>query len=793
MTANLYVRRKTPFSLFDVRVLEASDEQLLEMSRELGLALTLQEMKVVRNCFDGKGRNPTDVELQTIGQTWSEHCFHKTFKDKIKFNGKQIDGLFKTYIANATKKISPRWCFSVFEDNAGIVNFDKGYGIAVKVETHNHPSAVEPFGGAATGTGGVIRDILGVWAEPIACTDVLGFGPLDFEYEKLPSGVKHPRYVYMGVVAGIGSYGNNMGIPTVNGAVYFDESYTGNVVVYCGCVGLLPFDRFRKNAKAGDVIVLAGGKTGRDGVHGVTFASAELTEKSEMVSRSAVQIANPVEEEKLKRAIVQVRDLELASGITDLGGGGLSSAVGETANKYGCGATVELDKVSLKYAGLAPWEIYVSESQERMLLTVPPANLERVLEIFSGEDVETTVIGKLTSDETLRLSYKGEKVAEMDISFLFKPPKITRTAEYRPVDDAEPEFPEPEDLNDVLLRVLASPNVASKESVVRSYDHEVKGNTVLKPLQGEFGGPNDAAVLKPLDGSWKGIAVSCGMNPSFGRVDAYWMAASAIDEAVRNNVAVGGRRIALLDNFTWGNPERPERLGSLVRACEACYDFAVAFGTPFISGKDSLYNESPLGPVTPTLLITALGLVPDIRSTVSMDVKVPGDSVYVVGETLAELGGSEYYRLKGFLGNSVPKVRGAQARKGFRAVSRAIDCGLVKACHDLSEGGLAVAAAEMAFAGGYGLELDVRKVPAKGLGRDDFVLFSESNSRFLVEISEEAGDEFEGLMKGKVCSEVGKVTKSPRLCVRGLAGGIVVDASLSDLLRSWKRTLCGGV
>ena len=784
---------KVPFSLFEVKVLGATDEQLLEMSRELGLALSLHEMKVVKEHFSRRGRNPTDVELQTIAQTWSEHCFHKTFKDKIRFDGKRINGLFKTYIAGATKKISPRWCFSVFEDNAGIVNFDKGYGVAVKVETHNHPSAVEPFGGAATGTGGVIRDILGVWADPIACTDVLGFGPLDFEYEKLPNGVKHPRYVYRGVVAGIGSYGNNMGIPTVNGAIYFDESYTGNVVVYCGCLGLLRFDRFTKNAKAGDVIVLAGGKTGRDGVHGVTFASAELTEKSETVSRPAVQIANPVEEEKLKRAIVQVRDLGLASGITDLGGGGLSSAVGETANRYGCGATVELDKVPLKYGGLAPWEIYVSESQERMLLTVPPANVEGVLGIFGGEDVETAVIGKLTSYDLLRLDYKGEKVAEMGIPFLFKPPKTTRTAEYRPVDDAEPEFSEPEDLNEVLLRVLASPNVASKESVVRSYDHEVKGNTVLKPLQGEFGGPNDAAVLKPLDGSWKGIAVSCGMNPSYGRIDAYWMAASAIDEAVRNNVAVGGRRIALLDNFTWGNPERPERLGSLVRACKACYDFAVAFGTPFISGKDSLYNESPLGPVTPTLLITALGLVPDIRSTVSMDVKAPGDSIYLVGETLAELGGSEYYRLKGFLGKSVPKVRGAQARKGFRAVTRAIDCGLVKACHDLSEGGLAVAAAEMAFAGGYGLELDLRKVPAKGLERDDFVLFSESNSRFLVEVSEKARDEFEGLMKGKVCAKVGKVTKSPRLCVRGLAGGVVVDASLGDLLRSWKRTLSGGV
>jgi phosphoribosylformylglycinamidine synthase len=512
-----------------------------------------------------------------------------------------------------------------------------------------------------------------------------------------------------------------------------------------------------------------------------------------MISRPAVQIANPVEEEKLKRAIVHVRDLRLASGITDLGGGGLSSAVGETANKYGCGAVVELDKVPLKYEGLAPWEIYVSESQERMLLTVPPDNVERVQGIFSGEDVETTVIGRLTSDRMLRLDYKGERVVEMGISFLFEPPKLTRKAEYRPMNDAEPMFSEPEDLNEVLLGVLASPNVASKESVVRSYDHEVKGNTVLKPLQGEFGGPNDAAVLKPLDGSWKGIAVSCGMNPKFGKIDAYWMAASAIDEAVRNNIAVGGRRIALLDNFTWGNPERPERLGSLVRACEACYDFAVAFGTPFISGKDSLYNESPLGPVTPTLLITALGLVPDIRSTVSMDVKAPGDSIYIIGETFAELGGSEYYRLKGFLGKSVPKVRGVRARGGFRAVTGAIDCGLVKACHDLSEGGLAVAAAEMAFAGGYGLELDMHKVPAKGVRRDDFVLFSESNSRFLMEVSEKARDEFEGLMKGKVCSEVGRVTKSPRLCVRGLASGVVVDASLGDLLRSWKRTLSGGV
>jgi phosphoribosylformylglycinamidine synthase len=793
MTSGLYVRRKVPFQLFEINLQGASNKQLTKLSNELGIGLNLAEMKLVREYFTKRNRNPTDVELQTIGQTWSEHCCHKTFKGRIRFNGKEINSLFKTYIAKVVKEINPKWCFSVFEDNAGIVNFDKGYGIAVKVETHNHPSAVEPFGGAATGTGGVIRDILGVWADPIACTDVLGFGPLDFDYARLPAGVKHPKYVYTGVVAGIGSYGNNMGIPTVNGAIYFDESYVGNVIVYCGCVGLLPLKKFRKNAKPNHIIVLAGGKTGRDGIHGVTFASAELTEKSEEVSRSAVQIANPIEEERLKRAIIQIRDVGLASSITDLGGGGLSSAVGETANRFACGAELELDRVLLKYVGLAPWEIYVSESQERMLLTVPPENLEKTLKIFEGEDVQTTAIGKLASEKTLKIKYLGHKVADMEIAFLFAPPKAAKTAISESVVLEEPDFAEPELLTETLFRLLASPNIASKESVVRTYDHEVKGNTVLKPLQGENGGPNDAAVLKPLNDSWKGIVISCGMNPNYGKIDTYWMAASVIDEAIRNNVAVGGRRIALLDNFSWGNPERPERLGSLVRACEACYDFAIAYKTPFISGKDSLYNESPLGPVTPTLLVTALGIIPDVRFAVSMDSKSPGDSIYIAGETFNELGGSEYYRLKGFLGKTVPEVRKNQAKKVYRALTKAIDLRLVKACHDLSEGGLAVAAAEMAFAGGHGVEMNLVDVPARNSDRNDFILFSESNSRFLLEVSQKARKDFEALMKGTVFSQIGRVTKSASLCVRGLSGKTIIDASLGDLFRSWKGTLSAGV
>jgi len=424
-----------------------------------------------------------------------------------------------------------------------------------------------------------------------------------------------------------------------------------------------------------------------------------------------------------------------------------------------------------------------------MLLTLPSRNLKRVLEIFEAEDVEAAAIGKLTADGILHIYYESEKVGEMEVSFLFEPPRTKRKAEYTHQRLPEPDFEEPENYNEMLLRLLSSPNIASKEKVVRTYDHEVKGNTVLKPLQGEYAGPNDAAVIKLLDASWKGIVISCGMNPNFGKIDAYWMAASVIDEAVRNNVAVGGRRIALLDNFTWGNPEKPERLGSLVRACEACYDVSTILGTPFISGKDSLYNESSLGPVTPTLLITALGILPDVRSTVSLELKKPNDLIYIVGETLGELGGSEYYRLKGFLGKTVPKLAPKKARKTYRAITKVVDAALVKACHDLSEGGLAVSAAEMAFTGGYGLEVDLRKIPREPTTRNDFVLFSESNSRFLVEVSEEAKRDFEDLMRGTKCAEIGTVIKAPRLDIVGLDGEHIVDVSLDNLRRSWKQML----
>ena len=698
--------------------------------------------------------------------------------------------MLRTYIGRVVKELDPDWCFSVFEDNAGIVDLDDEWAIAIKVETHNHPSAIEPFGGAATGLGGVIRDVLGVWADPIACTDVLCFGPLDYGYERLPEGVKHPSYLFRGVVDGIGSYGNSIGIPTVNGAVYFDDDYTGNVVVYCGCIGLLRKDRYIRNVRAGDSIVLAGGRTGKDGIHGVTFASAELTEESEEVSRPAVQIANPIEEEKIKRAIRQISEEGLGSGITDLGGGGLSCAVCEMAERYGLGAEVSLERVPLKYPDMAPWEIWVSESQERMLLGVPTGNVDRVLRIFEDEQVEATEIGRFTAGNIVRLHFNGELVARLDMEDLFKPPRIERSTSWKPTPHKEPIFPMPDNQGETLKRLLAAPNIASKEVVVRRYDHEVKGGTVVKPLQGWNAGPSDGAVLKPLEDSWRGISISCGMNPRYGKIDPYWMAASAIDEAVRNNVALGGRRIALLDNFTWGNPEYEDRLGGLVMASRACYDVGMAYGTPFISGKDSLYNESPLGPVAPTLLITALGIVPDIRKAVTMDLKKEGDIVYLIGATKPEMGGSEYFRLMGHLGATVPRLEADRTAEAYGRLTSAIDSGLIRACHDLSEGGLGVAAAEMAFTGGLGLEIDLTAAPAgKGM-REDLILFSESNGRLLVEVPPEKSGAFEAAMKAATLARVGHVTEGSKLTI-SYRGREIVDEPLDGLMAAWKTPLGG--
>ncbi len=778
----------------EIGILGKSDEDLLKISKDYLLALNLEEMKKIQDYFSKKGRDPTDAELETIAQTWSEHCVHKTFNGIIKTPNSEIDGLLKTFIIKATKELNMPWCKVVFKDNAGIVEFDDNYDIAMKVETHNHPTALDPYGGAGTGSGGVFRDVMGVGAKPILSTDVLFFGPVDYPRDKLPKGVMHPKRLMKGSVAGIRDYGNKMGIPTANGGIGFDEGYIGNPLVYAGCVGIIPKNKYIKNPQPGDVILLVGGKTGRDGIHGVTFASLELSTDSEKSSSGAVQIGNPIEEKRVLDAILRARDADdgpLYSAITDCGGGGLSSAAGEMGKDIGI--VVDLEKVPLKYTGLEPWEIWISEAQERMLLAVPKKNLEKILKIFENENSQATVIGGFTNDKKLILRHNGKIVADLDMDFVHESiPRVVRKAEWERPNHPEPDFPDKDDLTEDLKEILRSPNVASKEWVIRQYDHEVQAKTTIKPLQGKnCDGPGDACVLKPVSDSWRGIVVSNGINPKYS-IDPYNMTLSAIDEVIRNNICCGGRRIAILDNFSWGNPEKEDRLGQLVEACKACYDGSIAFKTPFISGKDSLYNEYEVGngetvSISPTLLISAVGIIPDIRKAVTMDLKEVSNPIYIIGETKDELGGSHYYMIHGFKGNRVPTVDLEKAKKSFDALIGAMDQGLVKACHDCSEGGIGVTAAEIAFAGGLGIKIDLKKIPTN-MKRNDKILFSESNSRFLVEVDKSKQDEFEKTMEGNVFARIGEVTTNKKLVVIGLNDKPVIKEGVNELKKNWKST-----
>jgi phosphoribosylformylglycinamidine synthase len=785
------------FELGHIALSGLTPDGMAAIRRKYGF--TEGEFRAVSDYFGSQQREPTDVEIETISQTWSEHCGHKTFKAKIAYEGKVINNLLRSTIAKATTELNKPWCLSVFEDNAGVIDFDGKWALCFKVETHNHPSAVEPYGGASTGLGGVIRDPLGtgLGAKPILNTDVFCFAPPDTPYDRLPKGTIHPRRMFKGVRAGVADYGNRMGIPTLNGAVLFDDRYVGNPLVYCGTMGLMPKEMSRLGKqKPGDLVVLIGGRTGRDGIHGVTFASEKLTDESGEVSFTSVQIGNPIVEKKFMDVLFQARDRGLYRRITDCGGGGLSSAVGEMGESTG--VRVDLDRVPLKYAGLSYTEIWISEAQERMVLAVPPRHVDEILKLFASENVEAAVIGEFTGDGRLRLAYKGQQVADMSMTFLHHGhPQYNLQAAWRPRQNPEPGFTCPADLTADLKAVLGSWNVCSKEWVVRQYDHEVQGGSVLKPLVGASNdGPGDAAIVRPLLDSNMGVIVSNGICPSYGDIDPYWMAASAIDEALRQIIAVGGNldKVAILDNFCWGRADRPEMVGALVRAAQACYDMSVAYGTPFVSGKDSLNNEfevegRPIA-IPHTLLISAMGVMPDVNTAVSMDFKKPGNTIYIIGTSYAELGGSEYFKRKGFVGNRVPRVDGRKAKHTMELLSKATAAGLVSACHDCSDGGLAVAVAEMALAGGLGAVVALKDVPVgEAIGRDDYLLFAESNSRFLVEVGNDKRDAFQKTMADAVCARIGEVTGSGRLEVLGVAGQTVISAPVDELKEAWQKPL----
>jgi phosphoribosylformylglycinamidine synthase subunit PurSL len=809
-----------PYAFKKVTVpLQALDDPgLVKLSRDGQLALNLDEMRAVQTHFREQGRDPTDIELESIAQTWSEHCSHKTLKGPIDYTEtvdgrtttRRVNNLLKETIFGATQDLRKRfgsddWCVSVFADNAGVVTFDDKFHACFKVETHNHPSAIEPYGGANTGIGGVIRDPLGtgLGAKPICNTDVFCFAPPDYPPEALPPGVLHPRRVMIGVVSGVRDYGNRMGIPTVNGALVFDERYLANPLVFCGTIGLIPVGRTEKAAKPGDLIVAVGGRTGRDGIHGATFSSLELTEESESISGGAVQIGNAITEKKVLDVVLQARDKGLYSAITDCGAGGFSSAVGEMGADLG--ARVQLEKAPLKYEGLSYTEIWISESQERMVLAVPPKKWPELETLCRSEGVEAAVIGTFEETGRLKLSYRGEQVGDLSMHFLHDGrPDVPRKAEYagaRSVSEgggvtlAHASSSAGKTVGDILKKILSSYTVASKEWVVRQYDHEVQGGSVVKPLTGVANdGPSDAAVINPVLGSWKGLAIANGINPRYGDLDPYWMAAAAIDEAVRNAVAVGAdpRRTAILDNFCWGNTNDPAVLGSLVRAAEACRDVALAFGTPFISGKDSLNNEYRSADrrisIPGTLLISAMGLVHDVRQCVTMDLKEPGNELFVVGVTGAELGGSHYYLVTGQSGGAVPNVDLKLAPKVFAAVHTAITKGLIRACHDPSEGGLAVALAEMAFAGGVGADVTDLKATAPELS-DTERLFSESATRFVLEVPPANAAALREVFTGMPLVKIGTTLKEPRLRIAGATGEWLIWSKLDELKEAWQKPL----
>lgn len=854
---------------------------LKRLSREGHLFLSLEEMQAIQEYFQGAQREPTDIELETLAQTWSEHCVHKTLKSTISYKseiGNQkseidftnrpgheihddgsvtIHNLLKSTIAAATNELrqsAPHhdWLVSVFDDNAGIVRFDETDGVCIKVETHNHPSAIEPYGGAATGIGGCIRDVMGTGlsARPIANTDVFAVAEprmqdarckMQDEHDEddsdtlnLPKGVIPPRRILEQVVGGVRDYGNRMGIPTLNGAVVFDNRFLGNPLVFAGCIGIIPLDKCFGDAEPGDHIIALGGATGRDGIHGATFSSAELTDTHADEFSHAVQIGNAITQKKVMDVILQARDVQggpLYRAITDCGAGGFSSAVGEMGEKVG--ATVHLDRAPLKYAGLSYTEIWISEAQERMVLAVPPESVDRLREMCEAEDVPFCDLGEFGlrdgSDPALSLNYGGVEVGRLSMTLMHDGiPTPTREAAWPPRSDNAPHSlkrvgpmdlarPASTDgelpgLNQQLLALLAHPNIASKHWIIRQYDHEVQGGSVVKPLVGpEQDGPSDAAVIRPKLDSHRGVAIANGLAPHLSEAacgpagDSYHATLNAIDEAVRNVVCVGAdpNRIAVLDNFCWPSCDEPGQLGSLVRAAEACYDGAMAYRTPFVSGKDSLNNQfttetGQVIAIPQTLLITAMSIVDDTRHCVTMDAKSSGNVLLIVGRTDAAMAGSHLaacgFAMPPGSEDRIPRVDLKQGPATARAVAGLIAAGHVRSAHDCSDGGLLVAAAEMAFAGRIGLDLDLQGQPIPGGSAplsSVIACFAETPGRYLLEITPDRLDAVIRALNeaGISFGQIGAFADHDRLTLRTPSDGQLLDASLGELRDAWQAPL----
>jgi phosphoribosylformylglycinamidine synthase len=811
--------------------LDVGDRELEKISRERLLALTLTEMHAIK-CHFGDGQvqkerislglppQPTDVELEIIAQTWSEHCKHKIFNATINYTDlsnksspkkKQIKSLYKTYVQKATSDLQTvrKDLLSVFSDNSGVVQWDANNAICFKVETHNSPSALEPYGGALTGILGVNRDILGtgIGAKPIFNTDILCFAHPQGKLARRPK-LLPPETIINGVRKGIQDGGNKSGIPTVNGAIVFHDGYRAKPLVFCGTGGLLPIkvkgkDGFGKHTQSGDTIVMAGGRVGKDGVHGATFSSEALHEGSPV---TAVQIGDPFTQKRLTDFVLEARDHGLISGITDNGAGGLSSSVGEMAEFTG-GARIELDHVPTKYPGLADWEMVVSESQERM--TISTDRFEELSGIAQKHHVEISAIGKFSKSGKFEVTRKGKLVASLGLNFLHRGvPVLMLDGEWQPPMRLDRIGSQPENLNSILLMLLSHPNISNREIVIRQYDHEVQAGSVIKPLMGpKQSAPCDAAVITPVLGEECGLAISNGLAPRLSAIDPYAMAVSAVDEAVRNLVCVGAdpTTISLLDNFCWPDPvESPSNkngkafLGDLVRSCEGLFDAVKAFAAPLISGKDSMKNDFDDGTVRlsipPTLLISAMARVPKADQSISMEFKNQGELICLIHAGTLALAGSHYEELMGWQKDSIPPFDLALAKSCYDALHKAIRSGFVKSAHDVSDGGLAAALAECIIGGGRGARVSLAEMSGKqnaSPSRFDINLFGEGPGCILVSIEPGSKQDFEKLFDEKTISFIGTVTAAPTLEVRTNPESDVpiISLTVSQLEKAWNEHL----
>ncbi len=784
--------------------LNVTDEELIKIGKDgvLGndniprgpLALTLPYMKAIQEYFGKLKRNPTDIELESLAQTWSEHCKHTIFANPI---DDIVDGLYKTYIKGATNLIRKQkgkndFCVSVFSDNSGGIIFDNQFLITHKVETHNSPSALDPFGGAITGIVGVNRDTMGfgLGAKPVANVYGFCFGYPDdtralFRDKNLTQKMLSPARIAKGVIKGINVGGNCSGIPTLNGFVKYDDRYRGKPLVFAGTVGLIPRKlpsgilSHEKEAKAGDYIVVTGGRVGADGIHGATFSSTTMDASS---PATAVQIGDPITQKKMSDAIVkEARDMGLYNSITDNGAGGISCSVAEMAKECG-GAIVDLEKVPLKYPNMEPWQIWISESQERMTLSVPKNKWKAFQDLMESRGVEATIIGEFTKNPKCIVNYKGKTIMDMSMEFLHNGlPKHKITTEKIESIYNEPKISKKYSSNFILEELLKEENISGFSFISQQYDHEVQAGSVLKPLSGRGLINTDAQVFRPVLTSDKGVVLTSALYPSYGDISTYHMASCALDTAVRNAICAGGslKHLAILDNFCWCSSNDKNRLAQLVDAVKACYDYSIGYGTPLISGKDSMWNDfkgydekgNPIAiSVPPTLLISAIGVMKDIYKTISPEFKNAGDLIYLLGKTNEELGASEYYKLlakKGNnndIGNNVPKVDWKSNKKIYEVLERVIDKELISSAISVNSGGLAIALAKASIGGMVGSDISIKNIKGNA-NTVNSKLFSESQGRIIVSVPAKNKSAFEKMVKNISYTQIGKVTKDNKFII----------------------------